>query len=148
MALLYTLKTMDFFHQSAVKVAILVDAQAILHLRLCRESAGILLRFSLELSCYDAEIKHMPGIKNEVSNVLSRHHSGIDKVLELQKQSKPMSEKQSLALLNRLKCPSGMRFTKEEITYMLKADSLPNPEEAKKRKSTVKNGVRVNKILG
>ncbi len=43
LALLYTLKTMDFFLRFAAKIIILVDAQAILFLRMCRESTGILL---------------------------------------------------------------------------------------------------------
>ncbi len=38
-----------------------------------------------------------------------------------------------------------MRFTKEEVAYMLEADSLPNPDKTKKRKSTAKTGVRVIK---
>ena len=142
LALLYTLKTMDFFLQSAVKVVILVDAQAILHLRLCRESSGILLRFSLELSRYDAEIVHVPGEDNEISDVLSRHHIGIDKVLELEKKTRPMTEKQSLELINRLKCPTGLKFTKEEVAFMLDAASLPGPDGLKKRKTTAKTGVR------
>ncbi len=71
LALLYTLKTMEFFLRFAPKIIILVDAQAILFLRLSRESSGILLRFSIELSQYDAEIHHVKGEDNEISDVLS-----------------------------------------------------------------------------
>jgi hypothetical protein len=46
LALLYTLKTMDFFLQFTAKIIILVDAQVILFLRMWRESTGILLRFN------------------------------------------------------------------------------------------------------
>ena len=42
LALLYTLKTMDFFLRFAEDIIILVDAKAICFLRLCKDSAGIL----------------------------------------------------------------------------------------------------------
>jgi hypothetical protein len=59
LALLYTLKTMDFFLRFATKIIILVNPQAILFVRMCHESTGILLRFSMELSLYDCEIHHV-----------------------------------------------------------------------------------------
>ena len=142
LALLYTLKTMEFFLRFATKVIILVDAQAILYLRLCRESAGILLRFSVELSNYDAEIHHVKGENNEISDVLSRHHIDLEKIKEEIDTSKPMTEKQTMTLLNRLKIPEGTRFTKEEVAFMLEAPSLPNPESKIKKKSVAKEGFR------
>jgi len=141
-ALLYTLKTMEFFLQSATRIIVLVDAQAILFLRLCRESSGILLRFSMELSRFDLEIEHVPGENNEVADVLSRHHLDIPKIISEEKQTLPMTEVQAVAFLKRLKCPNGTRFTKEEVAFMLDADSLPNPVGAKKRKSAAKTGQR------
>ena len=44
LALLYTLKSMDFFLRFANDIVILVDAKAVCYLRLCKNSAGILLR--------------------------------------------------------------------------------------------------------
>jgi hypothetical protein len=44
---------------------------------MCRESTGILLRFSIELSLYDCEIHHVKGENNEISHILSRHHPDI-----------------------------------------------------------------------
>ncbi len=64
LSLLYCLKSMDFFLRFASKLIILIDAKSIVFLRLCKESQGILLRFSLELSKYDAEIHHVPGVEN------------------------------------------------------------------------------------
>ena len=56
LALLYTMRTMDFFLRFANRIIILVDAKAILYLCLCKEAAGILLRFSIELSKYEAKV--------------------------------------------------------------------------------------------
>jgi hypothetical protein len=61
LALLYTLRAMDFFLKYAPKVILLVDSKALTYIRLAKESSGILLRFSLELSKYDADIIHIPG---------------------------------------------------------------------------------------
>ncbi len=129
LALLYTLQTMDYFLRYAQKVIILVDAQAIVFLRLCRESTGLLLRFSLKLSKYEAEVHHVPGENNEVADVLSRHHTDIDKIFDHEKMTKCLSEKQSLELLRRMRMPSNEIFTKEEVAHMLEADSLPSPDD-------------------
>ena len=45
LALLYTLRSLDFFLRYATKLTILVDAKAIIFLRMCKDSSGILLRF-------------------------------------------------------------------------------------------------------
>jgi hypothetical protein len=58
---------MDFFLLFAPKVIILDDAQAIFFLRLCKDSQGILLRFSLELSKYDAEGQIVPHSQQQVA---------------------------------------------------------------------------------
>ena len=111
-------------------------------MRLCKDSAGILLRFSLELSKYNCTIVHVPGEQNEISDVLSRHHTEIDSLIKENKEVPPMSEKQAMQLLNRLKIPNGYEFTKEEVSYMLEATSLPNPTQKKKRTSSSKLGER------
>jgi hypothetical protein len=79
LSLLYCLKSMDFFLRFAPKLIFLIDAKSIIFLRLCRESAGIWLRFSCELLKYDAEIHHIPGIKNEISDMMSRQHKDMGK---------------------------------------------------------------------
>ena len=80
LALLYTMRTMDFFLRFANRIIILVDAKTILYLRLCKEAAGILLQFSIELSKYEAEVIHVKGKNNEVADVLSRQHKDIDEL--------------------------------------------------------------------
>jgi hypothetical protein len=38
--------------------------------------------------------------------------------------------------------PEGKIFTKEEVSYMLEAPSLPSPDQKPKKKSTAKEGTR------
>jgi len=147
LALLYTLKSLDFFLRFAPKVIIKVDAKSILFLRLCKDSAGILLRFSLELSKYDAEIHHVPGIENEISDMLSRQHKDIQGIMHDQKQTTTMSETEAERLLKRLLLPEGYRFTPEEVSTLLELESLPSPNPKKKKaESKTKSGKRNVKL--
>jgi len=145
LALLYTLRTMDFYIRFSDKLTILTDAQGILFLSMCKESQGILLRFSLELSKYQAEIIHVPGENNETADVLSRHHKDIDKIQQEENMQTPLTEQQACQILEKLKVPSGTRFTKEEVAILLDVPSLPNPIDKKTRKSTAKTGPRIIK---
>jgi len=138
---------MDFFLRFAPKVIIRVDAKSILFLRLCKDSAGILLRFSIELSKYDAEIHHVPGIKNEISDMLSRQHKDIQGIMEEQKNTTKMSEKEAETLLKRLMLPEGYKFTPEEVATLLELESLPSPKGKKrKQESKAKPGKRDIKL--
>jgi hypothetical protein len=136
---------MDYYIRFTDKLTILTDAQGILFLSMCKESQGILLRFSLELSKYQAEIVHVPGKDNETADVLSRHHPEIGKIQQEEMEQKPMTESQAMQILEKLKIPSGTRFTKEEVATLLEVPSLPNPVPKKARKSTAKEGVRIIK---
>ncbi len=100
---------------------------------MCKESQGILLRFSLELSKYDAEIHHVPGVEKEVSDVLSRHHKDIDGIIKETKDKNILSEKQAEQILARLTIPSGNRFSPEEVQNLLELESLPVPLPKKKK---------------
>jgi hypothetical protein len=124
---------MDFFLRFANKLIILIDAKLIVFLRLCKESQGILLRFSLELSKYDAEIHHIPGVENEVSDVLFRHHKDIGSIIKETKDKNILSEKQSKQILVRLTIPSGKRFYPKEVQNLFELESLPAPLPKKKK---------------
>ncbi len=69
--------SIDFFLHFASKLINFIDAKSIKFSCLCKESQGIHIRFSLELSKHNAEIHHVPGVENEVSDVSSRHHKDI-----------------------------------------------------------------------
>ena len=136
LALLYTLKTMDFFLRFAPKVILLVDAKSILFLRMCKESTGILLRFSIELSKYEAEIFHVPGEQNQISDLLSREHESLADIIKQHKNRHVLTEEQTEHILNRLSIPDQRHFTPEEVKWLLEADSLDNPLISLKRKRT------------
>ena len=146
LALLYTLKSMDFFLRYANEVVLLIDAQAICYLRLCKESSGILLRFSLELAKYNTKIIHVPGKDNEIADILSRQHEKIDQLKQDAKDHPPLSEQQTLQILKRLRIQTGEQFSPEEVAWMLDAPSLTSPTGAK-RNSTAKTGERTIKNL-
>jgi hypothetical protein len=138
LALLYCLKSVDFSLGFANKLLILIDTKSILFLRLCKESQGILLWFSLELSKYEAEIHHVPDVKNEVSEILSRNHKDSNDIVKESKEKNMLSEKQSEQILARLTIPQGKCFTSEEVRNLLELESLPAPTPKSKRKSESK----------
>jgi len=135
LALLYTLKALEFYLRSANKVIILIDAKSIIYLRLCRSSEGILLQFSLELSKLNAEIHHVPGPENIVSDVLSRQHKDIKDILEETKYKSVLSEREAEKLLSRLSIPVGKVFTPTEVRHLLNLPSLPAPFRFKPKRS-------------
>jgi hypothetical protein len=144
LALLYCLKSMDYFLRFAKQVILLVDAKSIIFLRMCKDSAGILLRFSLELSKYDAEIYHVPGTENEISDILSREHASLTQIITEQKNRHILTETQTEQILKRLSIPDGRHFTADEVTYLLEADSIDDPTKIglKKPGSKGKLGAR------
>ena len=123
LALLYTLKSMDFFLKYAKKLVILVDAKSITYLRLAKESSGILLRFSLELSKYNAEIFHVAGADNVVSDVLSRHHPKIDQIEQEIEANATLDEKTCVAIVKRMTLPDQFHLTVEETKALIEGNS-------------------------
>jgi hypothetical protein len=102
LALLYTLRSMDYYIHFAKKLIILVDSKALTYIRLAKESSGILLRFSLELSKYDADIIHVPGEQNEISDLLSRQHKDIARIEVDNLSKKTISEKNENAIQTKI----------------------------------------------
>ncbi|MGL6010111.1 MAG: Ty3/Gypsy family RNase HI domain-containing protein, partial [Shewanella oncorhynchi] len=142
LALLYTLKSMDYFLRFAKHLVIYVDAKSIIYLRLAKDSSGILLRFSVELSNYDAEIYHVPGEENVVSDVLSRQHPMIDLIKQDKEDNQTLSEKDSIKFVQRLKLPDNFRFTPEETKIMLDGPSPPAINKKRVTKSKALEGER------
>ena len=142
LSLLYCLKSLDFFLRFSDDLTILVDAKSIIYLRLAKDSSGILLRFSLELSKYNAEIFHVSGEDNIISDVLSRHNSEIDEILTEAENSKPLTDKESVALVKKLTLPDGFHLTAEEVKRLLDGPSPTQTVNKTARKSTGKSGER------
>jgi len=123
LALLYTLKCFDYFLRFTDQLTILVDAKSIIYLRLAKDSSGILLRFSLEMSKYNAEIVHVSGENNIISDVLSRQNDEIDNILEENMMRKPLTEKESLKILKLLTIRSDYSLTSTEFRNILEGQS-------------------------
>ena len=142
LALLYTLKSMDFFLRYAKKLILLVDAKSIIYLRLAKESSGILLRFSLELSRYNAEIYHIPGEENVISDVLSRQHTQIEQIKLEDISNATLSEKDTIKLINRLTIPEKFTLSQKELSLLLDGNSPPTLKKETNKKSKAVTGKR------
>jgi len=136
LALLYTLRAMDFFLKFAPKLILLVDSKALTYIRLAKEGAPILLRFSLELSKYEADLIHIPGEQNEVSDMLSRQHKDIP-AIEMEKLDKPtISEKDTIKIIDALTVPDDFQLTKTQLFSLLNG---PSPADDTKKAKTTKS---------
>ena len=139
LALLYTLRAMDFFLKYAPKVILLVDSKALTYIRLAKESSGILLRFSLELSKYDADIIHVPGKNNEISDMLSREHVDIKEIESELANRQTISEKDTIRIIDALTIPTDFTLTKSQLYHLLNG---PSPLDDTKIKSAKNNKIK------
>ncbi len=147
LALMYTLRAFGFFLTYAPKVILLVDSKALTYIRLAKESSGILLRFSLELSKYEADIIHVPGIQNEISDLLSRQHLDIADIQSEVANKKTLSESDSIKIMDALTLPEQFVLTKTELFALLNGPSpiddsntqKPKKSKAMEGKKNIKN---------
>ncbi len=86
--------------------------------------------------------KKVAGTNNDISDILSRHHEGIDDIIADKKKIRYLSEQQTEKILKRLTIPNGKKFTKEEVAYMMDAESVEDPTSSKPKRSTGKPGKR------
>jgi hypothetical protein len=136
LALLYTLRSMDFFLKYAPKLILIIDAKALIYIRLAKEGAPILLRFSLELSKYEAELIHVPGKDNEVSDVLSRQNKDIPEI-ELEKLDRQtITERDTIKIIDALTIPDDFSMTKSELFSLLNG---PSPVDDTKNRRIIKS---------
>jgi hypothetical protein len=91
------------------------------------------------LSKLDAEIHHVPGIENQVSDVLSRQHKDIEDILQETKYRNVLSEREAEHLLSRLSIPAGRVFTPTEVRHLLNLPSLPAPNRLNPKRSHRRN---------
>ena len=122
-------------------------------MRLCKDSAGILLRFSVELSKYEAEIHHVPSVKTkEVLNMLTEQHKDVKNIMHENKIPNALSEADSEHFLQRLLLPEGMTFSPQEVATLLGLESpfLPHNKTKKllKAKTRVRNTKMNSRIFG
>ena len=136
LALIYTLRAMDFFLKFAPKLILLVDSKALTYIRLAKDGSAILLRFSLELSKYEADLIHIPGAQNEISDMLSRQHKDIPQ-MELEKKDRPsISEKDTVKIIDALTMPDNFTMTRTQLFSLLNG---PSPVDDSKKRKTVRS---------
>ena len=143
LALLYTLRAFDYFLKFAPKLILLVDSKALTYIRLAKEGAPILLRFSLELSKYEADLIHVPGEQNEISDLLSRQHKDIP-AIEMEKLDKPtISEKDTIKIIEALTMPANFTLTKSQLFFLLNGPSpIDDTKVVKNVKSKAQPGLK------
>jgi len=143
LALHYTLRSMDFYIRYADNLTIYVDCRALLYIRIAREQQDILLRFSIELSKYDATMIHVPGVLNEISDMLSRQHKDIDDIEDILSQRQTISEKDTLKIIDALTIPENFTLTKSQLFNLLTGPS-PRDDTNKRAppKSKAKEGIK------
>ena len=143
LALLYTLRAFDYFLKFAPKLILLVDSKALTYIRLAKEGAPILLRFSLELSKYEADLIHVPGEQNEISDLLSRQHKHIP-AIEMEKLDKPtISEKDTIKIIEALTMPHNFQLTKSQLFFLLNGPSpIDDTKITKASKSKAQPGLK------
>ena len=143
LALLYTLRAFDYFLKFAPKLILLVDSKALTYIRLAKEGAPILLRFSLELSKYEADLIHVPGEQNEISDLLSRQHKDIP-AIEMEKLDKPtINEKDTIKIIEALTMPSDFQLTKSQLFFLLNGPSpIDDTKVVKTSKSKAQPGLK------
>ena len=149
LALLYTLRSMEFFIRYAPKLIILVDAKALIYIRLAKESTGILLRFSLELSKYEADIVHVPGKDNEISDLLSRSHKDLDHIQADIAHNQTINEKDSIRITKALTLPNNFTLTRDQLLNLLDGPSprceVSSQVKIKSKGSKAKEGIKLVK---
>jgi hypothetical protein len=123
LALIYTLRAMDFYLRFAPKLIIRTDAKALIFLRMAKDASDILLRFSLEISKYEAEIIHVPGSENEVSDYLSRQNKHIPTIEADILANRTISVKDTLQIIDALTLPNEFKLTKSQLFNLLTGPS-------------------------
>jgi hypothetical protein len=143
LALLYTLRSFDYFLKFAPKLILLVDSKALTYIRLAKEGAPILLRFSLELSKYEADLIHVPGEQNEISDLLSRQHKHIP-AIEMEKLDRPtINEKDTIKIIDALTLPKNFTLTKSQLFSLLNGPSpIDDTKVIKTNRSKAQPGLK------
>jgi len=146
LSLMYSLRANDFFLRHAPKLIILVDSRALIYIRLAKESSGILLRFSLELSKYEAELLHISGVNNVIPDLLSRQHTDISKIQQEIRDNKTISEKDSISIIDALTIPDNLPLSKSQMFALLNGPSpIDDASNDKTRKSKIIEGKKAIK---
>ena len=147
LALLYALKSHNFYLEGAKRITAYVDARSLLFLRASKQSNSYLARIAVALSQYELDIKHISSSENALSDLLSRSNEGIDKRLSSLKENKPLSVKQSVQLCNQICLPDGFTLSPEQVKNLLGGPPLVSPATKTLVTSTAKSVLNAKRML-
>ena len=85
---------------------------------------------------------YVPDKDNEIADVLSRHHTKVNQLMQEANEHPSLSENKTVQILQRLSLKEGEELQPEEVAWMLDDPSLSNPT-GKYRKSTTLNNRKI-----
>ena len=139
LALTFGLHSLKMYVTGA-RIVQYTDARAALYLRACRHSSSFLMRMSLKLSQFQMEIRHLPGSMNGMADMFSRHIKTPDKDIP---EIPPLTEKESIALVNRLAIDKHFSLTPEQVRNLLGGESMASAFKKPAKKGITKPKTQV-----
>jgi hypothetical protein len=141
------LANFDYLLRFAVKIHLFVDARSILYLRMCKNSSPMLVRFSLTLSNYPIEIQHISTKLNCLADIFSRCLPQ-EPTSEMAYTAKPMTELESLRILNELTIPNDTVLSVEQVFSLLTSEALPSLCDLAKQKTKKRTENKAKPVIG
>ena len=141
------LANFDYLLRFAVKIHLFVDARSILYLRMCKNSSPMLVRYSLTLSNYPIEIQHISTKLNCLADIFSRCLPK-EPTTEIDYIAKPMTEKESLRILNELSIPNDTVLSVEQVLALLTSEALPSLCDLAKQKTKKRSENNAKPVTG
>ena len=124
----------------------MTDAKSLVFLKAAKGQNTAIARVAIVLSAYPLEILHLPGVDNVLADTLSRQNIQSEDLDEfLSKSIKPMTEKETAAILDRMVIPEGRKFSVAEVRELLCGDHWPSPNQTRKPGSKRTTPFFVNK---
>jgi hypothetical protein len=141
------LANFDYLLRFAVKIHLFVDVRSILYLRMCKNSSPMLVRFSLTLSNYPIEIQHISTKLNCLADIFSRCLPK-EPTSNIEYLAKPMTEMESLRILNELTIPNDTVLSVEQVFALLTSEALPSLCDLAKQKTKKRTENKAKPVIG
>lgn len=133
-ALLYGMTQMSYFFTDQI-ITVVTDCRSILFLKSAKDSSSFLTRAALALSKYQIRLLHIPGTENVTADYLSCSQAPPSDLTDI----KPLSEKESVHLIEKLCIPQNFTLSPDMVKSLLLGDSPTKRSAAnsRQRKSVV-----------
>ena len=133
-SILQGLTSYNFYLRFSNDICIFSDCLSIIWIKSCKAANSLLMRLSLILSTYEAEIRHVRGNSSWICDILSRCIS----VKDIEKNLPSLTPAQATELVSLLTLPEGYLIDKETLKKYLTMPGLQNPYAKNKAKKTTK----------